>query len=399
MAPLNIGGNSPPAGLPRPQQPNSVSAPQAPSLNPGVMHPSGSPGGTVFLDQFEAQSPMQSRPGMPQLLADGASQAMQAVSTALGTGAGTQAVTDSVLALVGQTVQGAQNCLSLTGAISPDPTTRTVCENIAQSVDGAQLLHFIDQGNIIDNSPIDPAIKAAFPRQDGGVCSAMVAEWISTNAQYQDSNKARGRFESIIADAFPRLIALQEEEMLKNDRRRVLIAERDSEAAALQQAQALLAQMTPAAAAQFELQHQLPQRRAAQNTRIGELRRLRDEVEEIKGGGAQYLDTVTEPISELQQRMQGPLDDGFYRLRFAPHQYPWNEDNAPGHVIGLLKNDTTSTYRLMDPNTGEWSARDKNALSGLVTAHIRELYSAGWFSNLFLGGFTAKDYTLARYPL
>ncbi|MBJ6765058.1 hypothetical protein JGU66_30210 [Myxococcaceae bacterium JPH2] len=68
----------------------------------------------------------------------------------------------------------------------------------------------------------------------------------------------------------------------------------------------------------------------------------------------------------LMQQLSTPLrDDGFYRVSLF-------SNSGGGHVLGLVK--SPQGFRLMDPNTGEFKAKESGQLDALLAKHLEELY-------------------------
>ncbi|AGC42895.1 hypothetical protein MYSTI_01560 [Myxococcus stipitatus DSM 14675] len=79
---------------------------------------------------------------------------------------------------------------------------------------------------------------------------------------------------------------------------------------------------------------------------------------------------------------------GFYRLSMHP-------DSGPGHVIGMQVRENADgdhEFKLMDPNTGEFSADDFETLGALVARHAVELDYAKDFTKFTLDHYAAAPH-------
>ncbi|WNG20590.1 hypothetical protein [Cystobacter fuscus] len=226
-----------------------------------------------------------------------------------------------------------------------------------------------------------------------GACSAITSEWLRAENEASEPSAA---FNRILRNCGDQLIGIQAEE-----RRLVSTARRlhEDQQALLTQQKTLHQDIAHTTEQLRRMDQQMAQnpgmRMMMQGSRASTERRLanltadfnegehkldqleedvqeaKNDVASFRGGGMERVYTsggirISPDPREFAKSVERQTSaEGFYRLELS------NLQTGDGHVIGISHREDGS-FKLMDPNTGEFVARDSRNLRRLLEGHVSE---------------------------
>ncbi|WP_338865435.1 hypothetical protein [Myxococcus stipitatus] len=270
--------------------------------------------------------------------------------------------------------------------IVPRPFIKDACDSINAKVPGAKVLHYIDQSQ----NPImaNPEVQAAFSQGSQGVCSVMTSEWIRMNQGAPNQATAVANFSQLVEHKFGNLIIGQQHEAESINRIHTLADDMRTEVANYHALKAEKDKVVAAHGADSPQAHALEARIDASYQNALNISQTQDQVNAGLGRGTRVHQGPTKDLGRILASQ--PLENGYYRLGLTPKNGGAGGDDS-GHVVGLLKTDTTC--RFMDANTAEWEVPNPSDLNTLVTEHVKQMYTSSLWRNS-TSGFNAADFQL-----
>lgn len=271
--------------------------------------------------------------------------------------------------------------------IVPRPFIKDVCDSINAKVPDAKVLHYIDQSQ----NPImaDPNVQAAFSQGSQGVCSVMTSEWIRMNQGAPNKAAAVENFSQLVEHKFGNLIIGQQHEAESINKIHTLAGDMRAEVANYHALKAEKAKVVNEKGADSPEAQALEVRLDASYAKALSISKTQEQVNADLGRGTPVSQGPTKDLGGILAST--PLENGYYRLGLTPKNGRGSDGDTSGHVVGLLKTDTTC--RFMDANTGEWEVPNPAALNTLVTEHVKQMYTSSLWRNS-TSGFNAGDFQL-----
>nr|WP_269770220.1 YopT-type cysteine protease domain-containing protein [Cystobacter fuscus] len=211
--------------------------------------------------------------------------------------------------------------------------------DVLRSAQGIDLAGYVSQAGI--NAP----------GASRGVCSGIVSKWLSASRTSQTPAEASETFQSYLAEGRPPGAAMVNAQYQNVELNREYKSARTRYEAQLQDVQDGYAPPSTLDRLRERYEEASANRDFAYN---GGMKAVSEEQSYRTRGDSNQ---IARDIRSVTQ------DNGFYRIHFD------NLQTRDSHVVAMERK-SDGSFRFMDPNTGDFTARNSNAMHKLLQAHV-----------------------------